>query len=261
MSILAKIITINVQKGGVGKTTVTHEFASNLKRKGYKVLAIDLDQQLNLSKCSGAPLTEYYSIYEVLKGDCDFVDAIHEGRNYDICTAHKKLESVTKDFSIWDVYKLADKLKPCNDVYDFIIIDTPPGFSILSDMALTASDYVIVPLEAAAFSMQGLGQLFERIEQITNPERGSNKNLKIAGLVLTKYSDRTKLEKNVREQLESFAKRMNTKVLNTAIRKGVAVEEAQAFKMSVLEHAPNSKPCLDFINFTNEVLKEIENNG
>lgn len=266
---MAKVITINVQKGGVGKTTTAHELGSNLTKMGYKVLVIDLDPQQNLSKFSGAPLTEYYTIYEVLKGECDFSDAIHfrevpdnKVNNYDVCTAHKNLEHAEKEFGEWsDVYLLTDKLKDVKDKYDFIIIDTQPKLGILPNMALTAADYVIIPVEASAAGIQGMGQLFERIDKITHPERGSNKNLKVAGMLLTMYADRTNLEKSIRKQLEVTASRMQTKIFRTTIRESVVIQEAQALKDSVLNHAPKSNPCVDYTNFTKELLKEIENNG
>ncbi len=266
---MGKVITVNVQKGGVGKSTTVHELSSNLTQKGYKVLAIDLDPQQNLSKFSGAPLTEYYTIYEVLKGECDFIDAIHfkevednNVTNYDVCTAHKKLEDAEKEFGDWsDVYKLTDVLKPIKDKYDFIIIDTQPKLGILPNMALTAADYVIIPVEASSAGIQGMGQLFERIDRITHPVRGSNKGLKVAGMLLTMYSDRTRLEKSIREQLRTIANKTNTQIFKTTIRESVSIQEAQALKTSVLQHAPQSKPCIDYTDFTNELLKEIENNG
>lgn len=262
---MATVITINVQKGGVGKTTTAHELASNLTKMGYEVLVIDLDPQQNLSKFSGAPLTEYWTIYEVLKGECEFIDAIHfkgamdnKVNNYDVCTAHKNLEHAEKEFGEWsDVYLLTDALKPIKEKYDFIIIDTQPKLGILPNMALTAADYVVIPVEASAAGVQGMGQLFERIDKITHPERGSNKKLKVAGMLLTMYSDRTNLEKNIRSQLEVTASRMQTKIFDTAIRESVSIKEAQAFKTSVLYHAPKSKPCIDYTNFTKELLKEI----
>lgn len=266
---LATVITINVQKGGVGKSTTAHEVASNLTKMGYKVLVIDLDPQQNLSRFSGAPLTEYFTIYEVLKGEGDFIDSIHfkdvpgnNVNNYDICTAHKNLEHAEKEFGEWsDVYLLTDRLKAVKDKYDFIVIDTQPKLGILPNMALTAADYVVIPVEASSAGIQGMGQLFERINKITHPERGSNKHLKVAGMLLTMYSDRTILEKSIRQQLEELAVRMQTKIFKTTIREGVAIQEAQAKKDSVLNHAPKSNPCIDYTNFTKELLKEIENNG
>ena len=259
---LAKVITINVQKGGVGKTTTAHELASNLTMMGKKVLVIDLDPQQNLSKFSGAPLTGYFTIYEILKGECDFVDAIHEMKNYHVVTAHKKMLEADKEFTDWsDVYKLTDALKPVKEVYDYIVIDTPPALGILPNMALTAADYVVIPVEASAAGIQGLGQLIERIDLITHPERGTNKKLQVAGMLLTMYADRTNLEKSIKRQLQVTADRTKTKIFDTTIREGVVIQEAQALKTSVLTHAPKSKPCIDYTNFTKELLKGIENNG
>lgn len=266
---MATVITINVQKGGVGKSTTAHELASNLTNIGYRVLVVDLDPQQNLSKFSGAPLIEYYTIYEVLKGACEFEDAIHSKGaednkviNYDVCTAHKKLEDAEKEFGeFYDVYKLKDALKRAQDLYDFIILDTQPKLGVLPNMALTAADYVVIPVEASPAGVQGIGQLFERIDKITHPERGTNKQLKVAGMLLTMYSDRTNLEKNIRAQLEHLAERMNTKIFKNTIRYSVKVREAQAKKQSVLQHAPECNPCIDYTNFTLELLKEIENNG
>lgn len=268
MVCLAKVLTINVQKGGVGKSTTVHELASNLHNKGYKVLAIDLDPQQNLSRFSGAPLTGWFTIYDILKGTGDWDDAIHNIDpemgivNYDVCTCHEKLFDADKEFSDWeDVYRLTDAIKEIRDEYDFIVIDTPPKMGVLPDMALTAADYVIIPVEASAAGIQGIGQAVAKIEKITHPERGINKNLKVAGMLLTKYTGRTKLEKSIKAQLESVAERSNTKIFETTIRESVSVKEAQAFKTSLLQHAPKSKPCEDYMNFTEELLKEIENNG
>ena len=266
---MAIVITINVQKGGVGKSTTAHELASILTQKGYRVLVTDLDPQQNLSRFSGAPLTGFYTVYEALKGECTFKDAIHfkddednKVCNYDVCTAHKKLEDAEKEFSeFYDVYKLTDVMKPIHDDYDFIIIDTPPKLGILPNMALTAADYVVVPVEATAAGIQGIGQLFERIDRITHPVRGSNKELKVAGMLLTKYSDRTVLERSIRKQLASMAEKTGTRIFDTTIRETVRIKEAQAKKQSVLQHAPDCTACIDYMNFTEELLKEVANHG
>ncbi len=259
---MGKVITINVHKGGVGKTTTTHELASNLKAKGYKVLAIDMDHQCNLSKCTGAPLQGYFTVHDILTGKGEWIDAIHKMKNYDIVTAHPVLENAGKEFNDWtDVYKLTDAVSKIKAYYDYIVIDTPPGGGILPDMALTAADYVILPIEASAFGIQGLGQSYASLERITDTKRGPNKELKVAGLLLTMYSDRTKIEKSIKTQLETFAVKNNTKIFKTTIHKSVAVKDAQALNESLLEYSPQSKPCIDYTNFTNELLKEIENNG
>ena len=264
---MAKIITINIQKGGVGKTTTAHELASNLKQMRYKVLAIDLDQQQNLSAIGGAKLVGYYNIYDLLKGDCIFEDCIQKGTHYDIAVAGKKLTEAEKEFTNWDdVYRLdiAIKENKLRDDYDFIIIDTPPSLGILPSMALTAADYVLIPVEASASGAQGLGQLYERIEKVRHPERGTNKNLKIAGMLLTMFNDRTKFTQHVRSQLERLAEEVETKIFGTHIRSAIAVKESQGWKQSLTLYDPKSKPAQDYKTLTVELIdtiKEAEANG
>lgn len=258
---MAIIITINIQKGGVGKTTTAHELASNLKEKGYRVLAVDLDQQQNLSSIAGAKLVGFYNIYDLLKGDCEFEDCIQECTHYDIAVAGKKLSEAEKEFSQWDdVYRLDIAVKEYNikDKYDFIIIDTPPNLGILPSMALSAADYVLIPVEASASGAQGLGQLYERIEKVRHPERGTNKDLKIAGMLLTMFSARTRFTQHIRIQLERVAQEMNTKIFSTFIRPAIAVKESQGWKKSLTAYDPKSKPAMDYKTLTEELLREMK---
>lgn len=258
---MSKIITINIQKGGVGKTTTAHELASNLSEMKYKVLAIDLDQQQNLSAIAGAKLVGYYNIYDLLKGDCTFEDCIQEGSHYDIAVAGKKLTEAEKEFSNWDdVYRLdiAIKENKLRDIYDYIIIDTPPNLGILPSMALTAADFVLIPVEASASGAQGLGQLYERIEKVQHPERGTNKRLKVAGMLLTMFNDRTKFTKHIRLQLERLATEKHTKIFKTFIHTAIAVKESQGWKQSLTLYDPKSKPAKDYKTLTQELLNEIK---
>lgn len=258
---MAVVITINIQKGGVGKTTTAHELASNLSELGNRVLAIDLDQQQNLSSIAGAQLVGFYNNYDLLKGDCTFEDCIQECKHYDIAVAGKKLAEAEKEFSNWDdVYLLDMAMKKYNirEMYDYIIIDTPPNLGILPNMALTCADYVLIPVEASASGAQGLGQLYERIEKVRHPERGTNKNLKIAGMLLTMFNSRTKFTKHIKTQLERIAIDMDTKIFNTFIRSAIAVKESQGWKQSLTAYDPDSKPAKDYKTLTEELLNEIK---
>lgn len=256
----ATVITINVQKGGVGKTTTVHELGANLTKRGNKVLNIDLDPQMNLSRISNAAINEgYYTIYEALKKECKIEDCIQETANYDIAIAHKKFGEADKEFSNFeDIYKLTDLLEDVRSKYDYILIDTPPSLGILPSMGLTAADYVIIPCEASSSGVQGLGQLYERIEVVKNPQRGSNKKLKVAGMLLTMYQSRTNFAQSVHRQLKVLAENKNTKVFQTFIRSSIAVDEAQGWKQSLIEYAPNSNPAIDYDAFTDELLETIQ---
>ena len=266
---MAVIITVNIQKGGVGKTTTAHELASNLSEMDYRVLAIDLDQQQNLSAIAGAQLVGYYNIYDLLKGACTFEDCVQQGKHYDIAVAGKKLSEAEKEFSNWDdVYTLDISLKEhkVREKYDFIIIDTPPNLGILPSMALSASDYVLIPVEASSSGAQGLGQLYERIEKVRHPHRGTNKDLKIAGMLLTMFNSRTKFTQHMKLQLEGIASSMQTKIFKTFIRTAIVVKESQGWRESLAVYDPKSKPAQDYKTLTMELLEDINkemkiNNG
>lgn len=265
---MAKVITINIQKGGVGKTTTAHELAANLKQLGKKVLAVDLDQQGNLTKVSGAEIRGYYTIYEVLRGDVvdgevlKMEDCIQKTPHYDIAISHKNLKGADREFIKWnDIFRLDDLLKQVKDRYDYIVIDTPPNLNILPNMALTAADYVLIPCTAEAFASQGLGQLQECIEEVTDERRGSNRNLKTLGIVFTMFSGRTGLEKGMSTGINHIAQKKHIKIFDTNIRRSVVVGEAQARKTTLNDYSPRSNPAIDYKNLTKEVVKEIEANG
>jgi chromosome partitioning protein len=253
---MGKIITINIQKGGCGKTTTAHELASNLTLMGKKCLAIDLDPQQNLSRCSGAELTGYCTVYELLRGDCTADDSIQHTKNYDIIPSNKKLKYAEREFiDMGSFYYLKKAIEPVKEVYDFIIIDTPPNLGILPSMALTAADYAIVPVEASASSIQGLGQLQEMIEQVK--EYRYNPDIKVLGILLTRFSERTIFNRVIREQLEKISENMGTSIFKIYIRSSIVVNESQGYKQSLVEYAPTSNPSIDYRVLAKEVLEKM----
>jgi chromosome partitioning protein len=133
--------------------------------------------------------------------------------------------------------------------YDYIILDTPPALSILLTNALTAADKVIIPLTADLFGLQGLTQLHDTIAEV---QEFTNPNLKVDGLLLIKYKERTNLTKEIHASLPEYTKLMNTKVYNTKIREAVATQEAQAARESLFTWAPASTTAEDYMNLLNE---------
>lgn len=249
-----KIIATTIQKGGVGKSTTTNELAANLADMGYKVLAIDMDPQQNLSRIAGADF-EAVTIYDVLTGDVAVGDAIQSVGAFDVIIADKLLKHADRDFAGEDdVYRLAAALIPLHEVYDFAVIDTPPSLGVLPSMALCAATYCIIPCEATSSGVQGLGQLAENIQEI---RENHNPDLKALGIVLTQYTWRTIFNRLMKEQIDEAAASMGTRVLNTSIRSAVVVQEAQGFGQSLVEYAPKSKPAQDYRALTEEILKEM----
>lgn len=256
---MAKVITINIQKGGVGKSTTTHEISVNLAMRGKRVLMLDLDPQGNLSRMCGAD-HEAVTIYDVLKGDCSLGDAIQSVGLVDMVLSDKLLKRADKEFSDWkDVRRLKKALEPVKDGYDYVVIDTPPSLGIMPSMALCAADYVLIPLEASSNGLQGLGQLKESIDEIRDPDGGCNPNLEILGLLLTMYNERTSFSAAIRDEIDNIAANLGTKVYDTYIHRAVAVLEAQGFQQSVSEYMPQSKPAIDYEKITVKIVEDIKN--
>ena len=199
---MAKVISISNQKGGVGKTTTTGAIAAGYKIKGYKVLCIDLDPQSNLSFSSGAETEDCPTIYEVLKEEAKASFSIQKMHSFDIISSNILLSGLELEFThTGREYLLKEALSTVKDKYDFIFIDTPPALGILTVNAFTASDYIIIPMNADIFSLKGIVQLSETIERV---KRYCNPNLKVEGIVLTKFNKRTILSKLLNSLVQRY---------------------------------------------------------
>lgn len=248
---MAITISVVLQKGGVGKSTTSQALASTLGFKHKKVLLIDLDPQTNITYSSGVDNPKR-TITDVLGEDCKADEAVIECKYYDLLAADSYLTNV--EMAEVEPTLLKNVIAPLKSKYDFIIIDTPPALGNLSVNALVASDYVIIPTEPRPFALQGLGRLHSTIESVRN---GYNSSLKVLGILLIKYHNRTVLNRDIKDMIEDYAKQMDTVVFNTTIREGIAVAEAQTVRQPLIDYAKSSNPNIDYKGFTSEVLKML----
>lgn len=253
-----KTITLANQKGGVAKTTTSAALASGLGQRGYKVIAIDLDPQSNLSLASGADvLSNDTTLYDAFKGTASVSDLIVKtDLGYDLITGGLTLAGADMDFTqTGREYMLREALDDIREDYDFCIIDTPPTLGILTVNALTASDSVVIPLTADLFSLQGLSQLNLLMDRV---KKYSNRDLKISGLLITRHDDRTNISKALRDQIQMTADKLGTKVFRTPIRNSVAVRESQVMQSDLFTEAPKANATQDYTAFINELLESEE---
>jgi len=257
---MGKIITIANFKGGTGKSTTTHTLGVGLGIKGYKVLLVDADAQCNLSMVSNIDVRDNTdTIYEMIKNERTPNEVIRHTKYYDIICGSLSISradnELTKEPYMFNMfYLLKEQLDKIRDDYDFILIDTPPTLALITQNCLVASDSIIVPTQADSFCISGLANLKKQVDIIK--ERTSNKNLYIEGILLVKYSDRTKLNQILREELFKASKYLQTKIYNFAVRESVGVRESQTLKSNILIDNPNNNASIDYQCFIDEFIKD-----
>lgn len=243
------------QKGGIGKTTTATNLAGILGKRA-KTLLIDADPQGNSTSTYGAQIEDVATLYDVMidSEKLPIDEAIQSTPNGDIVASDPLLSKAEKmlDGDVEGFYRLKDALDML-DGYEYIVIDTAPSLNVILYNCLIAADSVIIPVTADAYAMQGIDQLSETIMAV---KRRQNRNLSIAGLLLVKYAGRSNLEKNFRDEIAEGAKKMGTKLFDTVIRECVKTKEAQEKKKLLIDYAPNSNTCLDYIAFTEELLSD-----
>lgn len=240
------------QKGGVGKSTTAYALAAGLQRKGYKVLAIDIDPQGDLSYCYNARNKQPAAL-SLLTGTATLEQVIVHTENGDIIPAEDLLATADAQLNqLGKEYKLKEALEGMQGQYDYCIIDCPPALGVLTTNALAASDKILVPAEADIFSLIGIGQLSQTIsaaKKYTNPA------LKVEGLIATKYKASTVIGKELRQTLEKTAEQLGTKLYRQPVRECTALHEANLARQNIFAFSPRSNAAKDYAEIINEFLE------
>lgn len=250
-----RIFTVTNQKGGVGKTTTAQIIASYLAFKGYKTLVIDADPQSNLTLCSDLKKTPKTTLYDLLNSSRPPFSAVYETeQGYSLIVGDERIAGLSLE---GDPYRFKGIIAPLFDRFDYCVIDTPPTLSTLTVNALSCSTGVIVPLLPDILSLQGLSQLVKVIDTV---KEKTNPYLNLEGLLVTKYSSRSVINRTIYKEIQKMAGLMDTKVFNAAIREAVSVKECQLLKKNLFNQYPKAKVTGDYTQFIEELLQG-ENNG
>jgi len=255
-----KVISIINQKGGVGKTTTVINLAAGLSMKGKKILVIDLDPQGNATTGLGLSNSDNsdQTIYSVLNGNKKISEVIKPTsfENLKLITSNVNLSGLeveTADDSR-RALKLKDELgfilNDSGSSYDYILLDCPPSLSLLTIMALVASDALVVPLQTEFFALEGLTQLMKTIERIKS---NLNPSLMIRGILLTMYDKRNKLSGEVELEARNYFKE---KVYQTVVPRNVRLSEAPSHGLPVLIYDKSCPGSKAYYNFTDEFLNQ-----
>jgi chromosome partitioning protein len=254
------VIALSIQKGGSGKTTTTVNLAAALLRKGYSVLVIDSDPQANLTYALGVAddlEANLYSEYkkEIIGQKANLKESIVVTRcgihliPSSIDLANAEMELVSK-FAREQTLRNR-MLKPIVNDYDFIFIDCPPSFGMLTVNALVASDYILIPLQGEFLPKKGVESFLKLL--------GTMKEIlgvkpELAGFLLTKYSPRKKLNSEVKDWLEE---NFPNKLFKTFIHTDIRLATAQKKGEDIFTHASYSQAAADYERLADEVLEVI----
>jgi len=188
----------------------------------------------------------------VLEGRARAAGAIQKTPQGDVIAGSPALSGA--DMAISETgkeYRLKEALGPLKGAYDHIVVDTPPALGILTINALTAADGCVVPAQADVFSLQGIAQLSATVSAV---RKYCNPSLAVLGILITRYSPRLVISREIADMLGETAARMGTRLYAARIRECAAIKESQAVKKNIFEYAPKSNAAADYAAFVDEML-------
>lgn len=251
---MGRVIAIANQKGGVGKTTTAINLGASLAANDLRVLVIDSDPQGNTTTGLGVQKEEgTLTLYDALLGQQELAATVaatgFEG--LDLVPADKNL--IGANIELVDIpereFRLRERLKTLRDKYDFVLIDCPPALDLLTLNALLAADSVLVPIQCEFFALEGVSELMDTIDRIRD---GFGHPLRIQGILLTMYDERTNLTRQVAKDLREF---FGSDVLRTIIPRSVRLAEAPSYGKPILVYDVRSRAAESYIQLAKEILE------
>jgi chromosome partitioning protein len=252
----ALLFAIANQKGGVAKTTTAINLATALSLDGFRVLLVDCDPQSNATSGLGIGREKVdLSIYDVIMGEAEASQVVQQTRvrNLKMIPGSRNLSGANVELIGLErrEFRLKDALATMQADFDFIVMDCPPALDLLTLNALVATRYVIVPMQAEYFAMEGVTDLLHTIERV---KAAFNPELTVQGVVLTMYDERTNLAQQVTENLRGF---FGDGLFKTVIPRNIRLAEAPSHGLPVLFYDPRSRGAEAYRALGRELLQRL----
>ncbi len=249
---MKNIISISNQKGGVGKTTSAVNLATEMSMMGYSVLLIDLDPQASASSGLGVSLlSEGEDLYDVFFGKFSLEKVIQKTsiQNLEVVPASKDLVSLELEIGKTQGRELIlqTELALLRKHYDYIYIDCPPSSGLLTLNALGASDYILIPLQAEYYALEGISALVNTVDFV---KKTINSKLELLGVFLTMYDIRTKLSPMVEQEARNYFKEL---VFKTIIPRNIRLSECPSYAQPIAVYDPKSFGAKSYHELAQEI--------
>ena len=250
----ARIIAVTNQKGGVGKTTTAINLSACLAQSGRRVLLVDMDPQGNATSGVGiekAKITD--CVYDVLLAETEAASVILPGplENMDVLPSTLDLAAAEIELAaeLSRENRLRTGLAPLLGSYDFIVIDCPPALGLLTINSLAAAGETLIPIQCEFYALEGLVYLLRTIQRV---RLHVNRELVIAGVLLTMFDTRTNLSREVEAEVRREYPQMT---FSTVIPRTVRLSEAPGFGKPIILYEPSSKGAWAYTELAKEVVQ------
>ncbi len=250
---MAQIICIANQKGGVGKTTTAINLSAALALSAKRTLLVDCDPQANATTGIGINKAELEgTLYHAMIGEVPASDIVIKSEVENLHIMPSRVELTGFEVEMMDTPGrekiLKNILYALGDDYDYIFVDCPPSLSLLTINAMTAANFVLIPLQSEFYALEGLGQLLQTIKKIKG---NLNPELKISGILLTMFDKRTNLSFQVADNARKYFKNL---VFKTKIPRNVRLGEAPSFGKPIILYDKTSVGATSYLKLAREML-------